>query len=208
MSFYRGMTCENVTIKGDQGTPITAYTAKPSGAGPFRRTEERAGVPSAIAVEEVRLRGALGDELEPDVPAARDDVAEEPAVAVDVVEGRVVLEDNGRARRDEPEERPPRGQAVAVGLELRSIDLDDPDAPIVGRAQRVSVVDVGHGRVRVARDLVGGGRRRRPARGRGHGHDRGEESGDRSAVYPTIRSSAGSRTPARRSARSPPRGRV
>ena len=35
MSFYRGMTCENVTIKGDQGTPITAYVAKPSGAGPF-----------------------------------------------------------------------------------------------------------------------------------------------------------------------------
>jgi len=26
-SFYRGMTCENVTIKGDQGTPITAYVA-------------------------------------------------------------------------------------------------------------------------------------------------------------------------------------
>ena len=35
MSFYRGMTCENVTIKGDKGTPITAYTARPSGPGPF-----------------------------------------------------------------------------------------------------------------------------------------------------------------------------
>ena len=35
MSFYRGMTCENVTIKGDKGTPITAYMAKPSGPGPF-----------------------------------------------------------------------------------------------------------------------------------------------------------------------------
>jgi carboxymethylenebutenolidase len=35
MLFYRGMTCENVTIKGDKGTPITAYVAKPSGAGPF-----------------------------------------------------------------------------------------------------------------------------------------------------------------------------
>ncbi len=35
MSFYRGMTCENVTIKGDKGTPITAYVAKPSGPGPF-----------------------------------------------------------------------------------------------------------------------------------------------------------------------------
>jgi carboxymethylenebutenolidase len=35
MSFYRGMTCENVTIKGDKGTPITAYVAKPSGPGSF-----------------------------------------------------------------------------------------------------------------------------------------------------------------------------
>jgi carboxymethylenebutenolidase len=35
MLFYRGMTCENVTIKGDNGTPITAYVAKPAGPGPF-----------------------------------------------------------------------------------------------------------------------------------------------------------------------------
>ena len=28
MSFYRGMTCENVTINGDKGTPITAYVAR------------------------------------------------------------------------------------------------------------------------------------------------------------------------------------
>src|SRR3954468_24430692 len=35
MSFYRGMTCENVSLKGHQGTPITAYVAKPSGAGRF-----------------------------------------------------------------------------------------------------------------------------------------------------------------------------
>ena len=35
MSFYRGMTCENVTINGDKGTPITAYVARPSGPGPF-----------------------------------------------------------------------------------------------------------------------------------------------------------------------------
>ena len=32
MSFYRGMTCENVTLKGDKGTPITAYVARPAGA--------------------------------------------------------------------------------------------------------------------------------------------------------------------------------
>jgi carboxymethylenebutenolidase len=35
MSFYRGMTCENVTLNGHQNTPITAYVARPSGPGPF-----------------------------------------------------------------------------------------------------------------------------------------------------------------------------
>ena len=35
MSFYRGMTCENVTLKGDKGFSITAYVARPEGAGPF-----------------------------------------------------------------------------------------------------------------------------------------------------------------------------
>jgi hypothetical protein len=43
MLFYRGMTCENVTIKGDKGTPITAYVAKPSGPGPFHRAVATAG---------------------------------------------------------------------------------------------------------------------------------------------------------------------
>jgi carboxymethylenebutenolidase len=35
MAFYRGMTCENVTLTGDKGAPVTAYVAKPSGPGPF-----------------------------------------------------------------------------------------------------------------------------------------------------------------------------
>ena len=35
MPFYRGMTCANVTIGGDGGDPITAYVARPEGAGPF-----------------------------------------------------------------------------------------------------------------------------------------------------------------------------
>lgn len=35
MSFYRAMSCENVTLHGDGGTPITAYVARPSGPGPF-----------------------------------------------------------------------------------------------------------------------------------------------------------------------------
>ena len=52
MSFYRGMTCENVTLKGDKGTPITAYVAKPSGPGPFPGvvlvTISRAGASSTL----------------------------------------------------------------------------------------------------------------------------------------------------------------
>ncbi len=35
MSFYRDMTCANVTLTGDKGTSITAYVAKPEGKGPF-----------------------------------------------------------------------------------------------------------------------------------------------------------------------------
>jgi len=35
MSFYRGMTCENVTLTGADGQAITAYVARPEGAGPF-----------------------------------------------------------------------------------------------------------------------------------------------------------------------------
>ena len=33
--WYRGMTCELVTLIGDKGTKIPAYTARPEGKGPF-----------------------------------------------------------------------------------------------------------------------------------------------------------------------------
>jgi carboxymethylenebutenolidase len=36
MSFYRGMTCENVALKGDKGAAITAYVAKPFLDAPLR----------------------------------------------------------------------------------------------------------------------------------------------------------------------------
>ena len=35
MSYYRDMTCENVTLSGDKGTPITAYVARPSAPSPL-----------------------------------------------------------------------------------------------------------------------------------------------------------------------------
>ena len=35
MPFYRGMICENVTLEGEDGTPVTAYVARPEGPGPF-----------------------------------------------------------------------------------------------------------------------------------------------------------------------------
>jgi carboxymethylenebutenolidase len=35
MATYRGVTCEEIKIKGDKGTDISAYNARPSGSGPF-----------------------------------------------------------------------------------------------------------------------------------------------------------------------------
>jgi carboxymethylenebutenolidase len=35
MSFYRGMTCSNVSLTGHNGDKIDAYVAKPEGPGPF-----------------------------------------------------------------------------------------------------------------------------------------------------------------------------
>ena len=32
---YRGMTVEEIKINGDKGQQISAYTARPSGPGPF-----------------------------------------------------------------------------------------------------------------------------------------------------------------------------
>src|SRR5258708_39324387 len=49
-TLFRSMTCENVTIKGDKGTPITAYVAKPFGPGPF---------PDASS--QCRIRSSPGD---------------------------------------------------------------------------------------------------------------------------------------------------
>ena len=60
MSFYRGMTCENVTIKGDKGTPITAYVARPIELTLETAKELRAALDRAIAaaeLEEAQIRG-------------------------------------------------------------------------------------------------------------------------------------------------------
>jgi carboxymethylenebutenolidase len=35
MTTYRGMTVEEIKIKGDKGESISAYTARPAGSGPF-----------------------------------------------------------------------------------------------------------------------------------------------------------------------------
>ena len=44
-------------------------------------------MPAAIAAEEVRRRGTAANELDVDVSRLAHDVAEEPSVAIDVVEG-------------------------------------------------------------------------------------------------------------------------
>ena len=53
---HRGLTCESVTIKGDKGTPITAYVARPSGHGPFPGVVLVHHLPSAGASSTSRRR--------------------------------------------------------------------------------------------------------------------------------------------------------
>jgi hypothetical protein len=48
MTTYRGMTVEEIKINGDKGTPISAYTARPS--GPVGVEWERWQHASAFAV--------------------------------------------------------------------------------------------------------------------------------------------------------------
>jgi hypothetical protein len=85
-------------------------------------------------------RGAGADELEIQVRRAAEDVAEQPAVAVDLVEPRVGLDPDGGARRDPPSQERPRLRAVALALlDLGRIDLDEADVLAVRQHDRVAV---------------------------------------------------------------------
>jgi hypothetical protein len=108
------------------------------------RLEEPVREPSALAAEEVRRCSATADELDVHVCLARGDVAQQPSVAVDVVEAGVALELDSRAPWHQPPQLRECGARVALVLaELRRVDLDEPDAFSASQIERVSVPDAG-----------------------------------------------------------------
>ena len=98
------------------------------------------GVAAAVVAVEPDRRRTLADELEVDVDRPTEDVAEEPPVAVDLVEPRIRLDANGRPGRKEASEEGTGLCAVALALlNLRRVDLDEPNVRAVGEHDRVSV---------------------------------------------------------------------
>ena len=99
-------------------------------------------MPAAIAAEEVRGRRTAANELDVDVSRLAHDVAEEPSVAIDVVEGPIPLELHRRARRHQALELALRFTREALALaELGSVDLDEPHAQPTSHVERVPVAD-------------------------------------------------------------------
>lgn len=108
---------------------------------------------TALLAEEVRLRGAFGDQCEPDVVAVHRDIAQEPPVPVGRVQGRIALERDMCSRRRESMQRPSRWLPVAIRLELGRVNLHDADLPPVCQPQRVAVGDTADGSGFHARQL-------------------------------------------------------
>ena len=71
----------------------------PCPPGIIERGEQLCSMPAAIAAEEVRGRRTAAHELDVDVLRLAHDVAEEPSIAIDVVEGPIPLELHRCARR-------------------------------------------------------------------------------------------------------------
>ena len=114
-------------------------------AGLVERGEQLAGMPAAIAAEEVRSRSAAANELDVDVSRLADDVAKKPSVAIDVVEGPIPLELHRCARRRQALELALRLTREALALaELGSVDLDEPHALPASHVERVPVADTLH----------------------------------------------------------------
>ncbi len=131
--------------RADAGAQLGARARAPVAAACGARlvdcVQELVRVRAALVAKEVRRRGALADELHVDVLAADEDVPEQPAVRVAVVQLRIGGERDVRPFRGERDERTESGPAVAVGLELRCVDLDEPDLRAARERQRVAVVD-------------------------------------------------------------------
>ena len=156
------------------------------GARGERGLEEGARIAAAVVVVEPDRRRALADELEVEVGRPAEEVAEETAVAVDLVEARVGLDADGRARRDQPpQQRAGLGAVALASPQLRRVDLDEPD-----------VLRRSPARPCRRRSRTGSGRtatgRPRPGRERPECQDETEQ--DESAPH---RTSVGSATPMR-----------
>ena len=130
-----------VTVAVAQRRPVTEPRPVFSSARGARAPVAAAGLPrlvhgveqlvcvrAALLAEEVGRGRALADELDIDVLPPDEDVAQEAAVPVPVVELRIGGERHTRPLRRERDERLERGAPVAVGLELGRIDLER-DAP-------------------------------------------------------------------------------
>ena len=94
---------------------------------------------AARTTEEPDARCALADERHVHGLLALPDVGERALVAVDLVEGRVLLDPHARSPREEAA-RCRRGVvAVALGALLGRVDLDEAHSPAVDELDRVAV---------------------------------------------------------------------
>ncbi len=119
-------------------------------AGFVGRLEQVECVAAPFAVEEVRARGALADELEVDVGAVPFHVREDAAEAVTFVERRVCLDlDLGSERKQADEHALRLGGVALVLVGLRGVELDEANVAAVREDDCVAVED--------ASDCCGGG---------------------------------------------------
>ena len=134
--------------------------------------EEPRGVPPSIAAVEPHGGGTATHELEIEVESSAEDVAEQPAVPVDLIEERIGLERHGRTCREEAPELAAGGPREALaGAGLRRVDLEETHVDAVLEDDRVAVDHARDTRVRR-------GARRGADGGPGHGGD-GQQRGDR-----------------------------
>ena len=104
-------------------------------------------MPTPDPVEEVGGRGATPDELDVHIAVSGVYVAQQAAVAVDVVEPRIALQLDAPARRGEALELAQRLTRVALPLaELRCVDLHETNPSAAREVERVAVAGAHDGR--------------------------------------------------------------
>lgn len=104
--------------------------------------EQAVRVDTLVAAAEVRCRRATAHELDAYVQCVPVDVAEEPAVAIPVVETGIGFQSDPCAGRCESLELAARFARIALVLpELGSVDLDEPYSGSTAKVERVTVAD-------------------------------------------------------------------